>query len=196
MEEIRQSCLRTCIKPGGCSRSYTRRCSRLSHHPSGVAAVHASADRHELSRHVHQKDHAFVQPVPKGSAEDTHQQFFRTYDRFNALTFVAHLKEPQKHFGKAVLICDRAPQHRSRLVREFLRKNKNVKIMYFPKGTPYLNAVEECWRQGKHRLLVFEYYRTFSDMCLVISTYYRTAWFNLELIKYANKKTELIHANL
>ena len=27
MEEIRQSCLRTCIKSGGCSRSYTRRCT-------------------------------------------------------------------------------------------------------------------------------------------------------------------------
>ena len=123
-------------------------------------------------------------------------QFFRTYDKFNAITFVAYLKELQKHFGKAVMICDRAPQHRSRLVREFLRKNKNVKIMYFPKGSPYLNAVEECGRQGKRRLLVSEYYRTFSDMCLVISVYYRTARFNLELIKFANKKTELIHANL
>ena len=124
------------------------------------------------------------------------RQFFRTYDRFNAVTFVAYLKELQRHFGKAVLICDRAPQHRSRHVREFLRKNKNVKIMYFPKGSPYLNAVEECWRQGKRRLLVSEYYRTFSDMCMAISTYYRTARFNLELIKYVNKKTELIHANL
>ena len=27
LEEIRQSCLRTCIKSGGCSRSYTRRCT-------------------------------------------------------------------------------------------------------------------------------------------------------------------------
>ena len=124
------------------------------------------------------------------------RQFFRTYDRFNAVTFVAYLKELQRHFGKAVLICDRAPQHRSRHVREFLRKNKNVRIMYFPKGSPYLNAVEECWRQGKRRLLVSEYYRTFSDMCMAISTYYRTARFNLELIKYVNKKTELIHANL
>ena len=124
------------------------------------------------------------------------RQFFRTYDKFNAITFVAYLKELQKHFGKAVMICDRAPQHRSRLVREFLRKNKNVKIMYFPKGSPYLNAVEECWRQGKRRLLVSEYYRTFSDMRLAISVYYRTAQFNLELIKYANKKTELTHANL
>ena len=93
-------------------------------------------------------------------------------------------------------ICDRAPQHRSRLVREFLRKSKNVKIMYLPKGSPYLNAVEECWRQGKRRLLVSKYYRTFSDMYMAISTYYRTARFNLELIKYVNKKTELIYANL
>ena len=119
-----------------------------------------------------------------GSLASDCRQFFRTYDKFNAVTFVAYLKELQRHFGKAVLICDLAPQHRSRLVREFLRKNKNVKIMYFPKGSPYLNAVEECWRQGKCRLLVSEYYRTFSDMCMAISTYYRTARFNLELIKY------------
>ena len=124
------------------------------------------------------------------------RQFFWTYDRFNAVTFAAYLKELQRHFGKAVLICDRAPQHRLRLVKEFLRKNRNVKIMYFPKGSPYLNAVEECWRQGKRRLLVSEYYRNFSDMCVAISTYYQTARFNLELMKYVNKKTELIHANL
>ena len=72
------------------------------------------------------------------------RQFFRTYDRFNAVTFVAYLKELQRHFGKAMLIRDRAPQHRSKLVREFLRTNKNIRIMYFPKGSPYLNAVEEC----------------------------------------------------
>ena len=131
-----------------------------------------------------------------GSLASDGRQFFRTYDKFNAVTFVAYLKELQRHFGKAVLICDRTPQHRSRHVREFLRKSKNVKIMYFPKGSPYLNAVEECWRQGKRSLLVSEYYRTFSDMCMAISTYYRTARFNLELMKYVNKKTELIHANL
>ena len=68
--------------------------------------------------------------------------------------------------------------------------------MYFPKGSPYLSAVKEYWRQGKRRLQIFEYCRTFSDMCMAISTYYRTARFNLELIKYVNKKTELIHANL
>ena len=124
------------------------------------------------------------------------RQFFRTYDRFNASTFIAYLKELQRHFGKAMIITDRAPQHRSKMVREFLRTNKNIKIIYFPKGSPYLNVVEECRRQGKRRLLVSEYYRTFSDMCRAVSAYYRTARFNLELIKYVHKKTELVCTNL
>ena len=125
-----------------------------------------------------------------GSIASNGRQFFRTYDKFNAVTFVAYLKELQRHIRKAVLICDRAPQHRSRLVREFLRTYKNIKIMYFTKGSPYLIAVEECWRQGKRRLLVSEYYRTtLSVMCRAISTYYRTARFRLELINYVNKKT-------
>ena len=116
--------------------------------------------------------------------------------KFNAVTFVAYLKELQKHFGKVVMICDRAPQHRSKVVREFLRINKNIRIMCFPKGSPHLNAVEECWRQGKRRRLVSKYYRTFSNICMAISSYYRVPRFNLELIKYVSKKDELIHANL
>ena len=123
------------------------------------------------------------------------RQFFWTYDRFNTSTFVVYLKELQWNLGKTVIITDRALQHRSILVREFFRTNKNISIMYFPKGPPYLNAVEECWRQVKHRLLVSKYYRTFSDMCRAVSTYYRTAWFHLELINYVNKKTVLLHTN-
>ena len=42
------------------------------------------------------------------------------------------------------------------------------RIMHFPKDSPYLNAVEECQRQVKHRLLVSEYCRTLSDMCRAV----------------------------
>ena len=41
----------------------------------------------------------------------------------------------------------RASPHRARLVRRLLRENKNIRIIYLPKGSSYLNAVEECWRQ-------------------------------------------------
>ncbi len=53
--------------------------------------------------------------------------------------------------------------------------------MYFPKGSQHLNAVEECWHQGKRILLVSEYYRIFSDMRSAVSMCYQTARFSLEL---------------
>ena len=134
--------------------------------------------------------------VVYGAIAKDGRQLFRTYDRFNASAFLLYLKEMQKHFGKVAVITNRASPHRSRLVRKFLRANRNVRILYFPKSSPHLNVVEECWHQGKRILLVSEYYRTFSDMCRAVSTYYRTARFNLELLKYANRKTELVCRNL
>ena len=131
-----------------------------------------------------------------GSLAKDDRQFFRTYDRLNTSAFILYLKELQKHFGRVAMITDRAPPHRLKLLRRFLRRNNNVRILYFPKGLPHLNAVEECWNQSKRMLLVSEYYRTFSDMCSAISTYCRTARFNLELLKYANRKTKLVCTNL
>ena len=111
-------------------------------------------------------------------------------------TVIEYLKAMQRHFGKVVAVVDRASPHRAKLVRKLLRENKNIKIIYLPKGSPYLNAVEECWHQGKRVLLVSEYYKTFTDMCSAISTYYRTARFTLDILKFANRKAALFCTNL
>ncbi len=91
---------------------------------------------------------------------------------------------------------DRAPPHRAKLVRKLLRENKNSRIIYLPKGSPYLNAVEECWHRGKRILLVSEYYRTFAYMRNVIIMYYRTTRFKLDIIKYANRNPALFCKNI
>ena len=65
-----------------------------------------------------------------GSVALDGQQFFRTYDKFYSPTFVCYLKETQKRFGKVAIIADRAPQHRSIIVKELLLKNKNIRIIY------------------------------------------------------------------
>ena len=80
-----------------------------------------------------------------GSLAKGDRQFFRTHERFNTSTFILYLREVQRHFGRAAAITDRALPHRSKLVRKFLRANRNVRILYFPKDSPHLNAVEECW---------------------------------------------------
>ena len=103
------------------------------------------------------------------------------------------MKELQRHFGKAAAVMDRASPHRAKAVKRLLRENKSIKIIYLPKESPYLNAVEECWRQRKQVLLVSEYYRTFADLCNAIITYYRTVRFKLDIFKFAHRKATALH---
>ena len=91
------------------------------------------------------------------NAKDS-RQLFRTRELFDAPTFVWYLKELRRHFGKVAAVMDRASPHRAKAVKKLLRGNKDIKIIYLPKGSPYLNAVEECWLRGKQVLPISEYY--------------------------------------
>ena len=131
-----------------------------------------------------------------GSITANGRQFFRTYEKFDAPTFVRYLKEMQRHFGKMAVVADRAPPHKAKAVRKLLRENKNIKIIYHQKGSPFLNSMEECWHRGKHVLLVSEYYKTFLEMHRAVSRYYRTARFKLDLLKFASRKPAIYCKNL
>ena len=112
------------------------------------------------------------------------KQLFRQDERFDSHSFIAYLEEARKKFKKFVMLVDGAAQHILKEVREYLQRNvDNVRVEYFPVGSPQLNAVEECWRQGKHNLLS-EHYPSFQSLKQVISNYYRTTRFNLDIKKY------------
>ena len=66
------------------------------------------------------------------------------------------MKQLERKFGRLILFIDRAPQHyRSINVKKHLEEHHDaIRIEYFPKGSPEFNVIEECWRQGKHDLLV------------------------------------------
>ena len=134
--------------------------------------------------------------VVYGAIAKDGRQFFRTRAGFDVFAFVGYLKGMQRHFGKVTVVTDRASPHRAKLVKKLLQENKNIRIIYLPKGSPYLNAVEECWRQGKQVLFVSEYYRTFADMCNAVITYYRTVRFNLGILKFAHRETAPLCTNL
>ncbi len=112
------------------------------------------------------------------------KQLFRQYNRFDSTSFLDFLKQIRKKFKKFVIFVDRATPHRSKLVSEYMQKSADsVRIEYLPVGSPQFNAVEECWRQGKYRLLS-NYYSGVQHLKQVISQYYRTTKFNLNIIKY------------
>ncbi len=69
-------------------------------------------------------------------------QLFRVYKKFNAMTFIEYLKELNYKYDKIALILDRASVHKSKKVKEFLMKNPDVKLIWLPKRSPYLNMIE------------------------------------------------------
>jgi hypothetical protein len=117
------------------------------------------------------------------------KQLFRQYEIFDSQSFIAYLEEARKKFKKFVMIVDRATQHRSRMVKEYLQRNlEAIRIEYFPVGLPLLNAVEECWRQGKCNILP-RCYSGFSHLKQTIPNFYRTRRFNLDIKKYLFRST-------
>jgi len=118
------------------------------------------------------------------------KQLFRQYERFDShQSFMAYLEEARKKFRKFIMIVDRATQHRSRMVKEYLQRNlETIRMEYFPVGSPELNAVEECWRQGKCSILSNCPY-SLSHLKEMISQYYRTRRFNLDIKKCLLRST-------
>ena len=111
-------------------------------------------------------------------------QLFRIYKKFNATTFVEYLKEIHYKYGKIALILDRASVHKSKKVKDFLVDNPDVKLIWLPKGSPYLNMIEQCWKISKHVLLVSEYYTMFAIMNKAVSEYFRITKFKLDVVNY------------
>lgn len=117
------------------------------------------------------------------------KQMFRQDDKFDGQSFITYLEQVKKKFNKFIIFLDRATQHRSRMVEEYFQRNsKTMKVEYFPVGSSFLNAVEECWRQGKDNILP-NYYSSLSQVKQAISGYYRKRRFNLDIKKYLFRST-------
>jgi hypothetical protein len=79
---------------------------------------------------------------------DGKQLFRHQDDKFDSQSFIDYLDPVKKKFNKFVIFIDRATQHKSKMVvKEYFQRNsKTIKVEYFPVGSSFLNAVEECWR--------------------------------------------------
>ena len=122
-----------------------------------------------------------------GANSTNGKQFFRCYEKLNTPTFIAYLKAMYSVHGKVLVIADLAPSHQSNKTKEFVKNHSGIELEYFPRGSPYLNSVEECWRQTKHDQQNSEYYESMKDMKKSVSTYLRTHLFKLSVLKYLKR---------
>ena len=122
-----------------------------------------------------------------GALSHDGKQLFRQYPKFDRHCFLDYLKQLNKKFGKVLVYADNAPQHKANIITQYLKKNDNVILEWFPKGSPQFNAVEESWKQGKHELLVSQYQPSLSNLKNRVSKYYRTKRFRLDIRKYMQR---------
>ena len=67
------------------------------------------------------------------------------------LKFLAHLRRHLR--GKVILLWDRLPAHRSRLVQDYLAGQRRIEQEWLPAYAPELNPVEYLWGQLKEHQL-------------------------------------------
>ena len=79
------------------------------------------------------------------------------------VTFLKHLL---RHIpGKLLLVWDRLPAHRSRLVQDFVAaQNGRIHTEYLPAYAPELNPTEYIWGHCKHHELPNACPKTFADL--------------------------------
>ncbi len=121
-----------------------------------------------------------------GSIAEDGRRLFRTFTgSFTSVQFIECLEALRAKFGKVAVFCDRWSVHRSTDVAKYLVDHPYVKLIMIPKGSPYLNIVEECWNLGKHFVFRGIVYRKISELRHAISEYYRTVSFaHLCMYKY------------
>ena len=113
--------------------------------------------------------------------------FFQRYGSFTGREFVEFLKAACERFEKILMIADGAPQHRSKFVREKIRRLDGAELQFLPPGCPDLNAIEEAWRQIKHAVLDVPYVR-FSSMRSDINKWLGSSLPKLDIERYLCRK--------
>ena len=126
-------------------------------------------------------------------------QRFQEYRFADSYALFHSLKRIADEFGRVAIIMDRASPHNSkttrRLLREYRRNNpgRDIQLIFLPRGSPYLNVVEECWGLLKREVAQFYYYPKFDQFRWAVTDYLRTARFNLDMesFLYRNPRQHL-----
>lgn len=110
--------------------------------------------------------------------------YFERHSKFNGEAFVAFLKNACQEREKLLMILDRAPQHRAKVVLDAVKElGGQVRLEYLPPGCPDLNAIEEVWRQMKMGVLSGPYVK-FSKMCSDIDEWLESRLPQLDIYRY------------
>jgi transposase len=102
----------------------------------------------------------------------------------------------QKHPDKIIYnICDNARYYHAKILKEWLEKHPEVRVIYLPPYSPNLNLIERLWKFLRKQVISYFYYDSFQKFRKAIWDFfknieqYRTALESLLTLKFAVVKT-------
>ena len=111
------------------------------------------------------------------------KQLFRQKKEINSETTIEFLKELKRKFGRFVLFLDKASYHKSYMVKEFFKKNKDcIKPIYFPTAASDLNPAEEPWKQIRGEFIKLP--KNVTEFRKKVSGVIRKKRYKLDIVKY------------
>ena len=115
---------------------------------------------------------------------------FQEYKFADSYALINSLERIANEFGKVAIIMDRASPHNSDKTRKLIRKYRrehpghDIQLIFLPRGSPYLNVVEECWALLKANVARFYFYPRFDDFRWAVTDHLRTTQYRLEMDDY------------
>lgn len=135
-------------------------------------------------------------PVVRVSPQRDHQHFYGALNLNTGQDLVLSLPDLSAqstlHFLEHLLDClpthpillllDRAPWHKARLVQDFIAQQPRLEVVFFPPACPELNPQEHVWKQARQAVSHHHTFPDFPTLCQAFrhfldQTFFRFNWF-------------------
>lgn len=86
---------------------------------------------------------------------------------------------------KILLLWDNPGWHRGSKVTDYIKKDRKIKLLYFPRYSPEENPQEHVWKQGRDKISNNKYIPNLEETAKDFTSYLNTHYFNYKLLDFS-----------
>jgi len=104
---------------------------------------------------------------------ETGKVYVEEHKKYDAMVFLSFLKNVLLRYpsGKIVMILDNARIHHAKLLKEFLKANERLTLMFLPPYSPKLNLVEGLWGWLKDSVINNVFFHNRTEICNAVKSF-------------------------
>ena len=124
------------------------------------------------------------QSIAFGGITTSKMRIFDNIGKYNAENVLNVIKDAHRMMPQFELVWDRAPQHMSNLLLEYIMdQGGDIQMSWFPTGWPELNPVEICWGIVERNPVMNKQFTTVNERMNTIMNILNTCKSNVDIEK-------------